>query len=150
MESTRTPTPAEALDLVAGTRADLADRLVTPWWYHPALGLLVGALVASFARDSNSVTMVAFGVYLVGIGSLMRAYRRKTGLWVNGLSAGRASRWGVWMGVVTGVVMVAAVILANVGVPIAPVIGGALMVPLVVWFGHRFDEELRADLRKAP
>ena len=36
---------AAALDLVAASRAALADRLVTPWWYHPALGVLVGGLV---------------------------------------------------------------------------------------------------------
>lgn len=147
MESTRTPDPGEALRLIAGTRSDLADRLITPWWYHPAFALLVGAFVASFAFDSTLVTCIALGLYLGGISALMNAYRRKTGVWVNGWRAGRASRLGVLIGVLTGVAIVGSVVLANLGVEIAPVLAGVLLVPALVLLGRRFDDVLRADLR---
>lgn len=151
MESTGTPNAAEALRLVAGTRAELADRLVTPWWYHPALGLLIGGWVASYAADSFLVTVIALAVYFAGIATLIAAYRRITGLFVNGLRAGRASRWGVYTGVATAVGLVGSVALrSGAGVTVAPIVAGILLVPLVIYLGHRFDDALRAELRGQP
>src|SRR5665647_896637 len=40
----------EQLALIAETRARLADRLVTPWWYHLSLGALMGVLVLAIGQ----------------------------------------------------------------------------------------------------
>ena len=52
-EPTLHPSPEEALaslEDVHRMEADLADRLVTPWWYYPGLGL-VEALIVSRVRS---------------------------------------------------------------------------------------------------
>jgi len=37
----------------------------TPWWYHPALGLVVALLTASLALGAGSIIAVAVGVVLL-------------------------------------------------------------------------------------
>ena len=139
---------ATALDLVAASRAGLADRIVTPWWYHPALGLLVGGLVAVQAVPSLLARNVFLVGYAVGLGLLVSAYRKQTGLWVNALRSRSARRWVLAFVVAAGSLIVGSLGLhAGLGWSAAPVLAGALMVPLTVVLGRRVDAALRAALR---
>jgi hypothetical protein len=143
-----TPDPAAALDLVAAARSGLADRLVTPWWYHPVLGLLVGGLIAAQALPSTLLRSLALVLYGLGLVLLVNAYRRLTGLWVNGLRPGPAQRWSIGLGVTIGVLLVVALgVRAAGGWAGAPLVAGLLAVPLVMLVGHKYDRVLRADLR---
>ena len=61
--SSRIPTlqqqyPLRAAQLAAlqADRVALADRVVQPWWYDVALGLLLFGFLASYAVDSLAVT----------------------------------------------------------------------------------------------
>jgi hypothetical protein len=63
--------------------AALADRVLQPWWYDVALGLLLFGFLASYAFDSLWVTFPALVVFMAALGALVRAYQRITGIWVN-------------------------------------------------------------------
>src|SRR5690349_24584105 len=63
-------------------RAALADRVLQPWWYDVALGLLLFGFLSSYAFDSLWVTFPALVVFCAGLGALVAAYRRITGVWV--------------------------------------------------------------------
>ncbi len=51
VEERDTPTSADdalaSIEAVNQAQAELADRLITPWWYHPGLGLVEALLVVS-------------------------------------------------------------------------------------------------------
>src|SRR5665647_931680 len=86
----------EQLALIAETRARLADRLVTPWWYHLSLGALMGVLVLAIGLGIGNGW---FGVALVLFGA-SAAVR----LWT-------ALVWPVW--VIAAVTAVAFVVLGR-------------------------------------
>jgi len=72
----------EQLALIAETRARLADRLVTPWWYHLSLGALMGVLVLAIGLGiGDGWFAVVVAVVVVGEGVLAGAYRRTMGVW---------------------------------------------------------------------
>ena len=66
MESDTGPRPAynprDALADVAATRSSVADRLITPWWYHPALGVILAALVLVGALDLHNAVRILVAV----------------------------------------------------------------------------------------
>jgi hypothetical protein len=138
---------------VAASRTAVADRLITPWWYHPALGVLLGALIAAQALPSVLVRVAALAGVAAGLSALMSAYRRLTGLWVSGLwvsgfHPGRARRWAVVLGVVVAWAFGGAALATQWGrLTWVPPAVGLLVVPVIVIVGRRYDRELRADLR---
>lgn len=150
MESDSEPLdPARALALVAASRGDIAGRLVTPWWYHPVLGVLLGGLFAAQALPTPGV-LLALPVYGVGVGLLVTAYRRRTGLWISGLHPAAPRRYVVLLvAVLLGLFVAGTALQRGVGITAAPVVAGILVVPLVVVVGRRFDDALRAGLRAA-
>jgi MFS family permease len=136
------------LESIGERRAELADRLVTPAWYHPVLGLLAGGLIASAEAHRWWVFLSALVVYAVGCGVLVSSYRKLTGIWVSGVRRGPAGRVSMWlMGGLYSVAGLAALLDLALGVRGAFVVGGVVAVGLVVVLGRRFDEALRSELR---
>ena len=124
-------------------RAALADRVVPPWWYDVALGVLMFGFLASYAFDSLWVTFPALVVFCGCLGALVAAYKRITGIWVN-------VTWPVmvvWSAVVLAV-LVPAFVLAEVHdqhwvmVPAGAVLGLAVIV-----FGRYWARAYAAELR---
>jgi len=96
MESHEIDRDVAAAQLAAldADRAALADRVLQPWWYDVALGLLLFGFLSSYAVDSLWVTFPALVLFGAGLGALVGAYRRITGVWVS--ADGRAVvLWGV-------------------------------------------------------
>src|SRR4051812_19326920 len=87
-----------ALDAVRHGQAAAADRLVTPAWYHPALGGLEAMLVLACGAEALWVLPVALVLFSLGVGLLVKVYKTRTGMWISGYSAGRASRWAYCLG----------------------------------------------------
>src|SRR5689334_5374879 len=145
MESSVGPqAAAAALDLVAASRSELADRLVTPWWYHPVLGVLIASLVAAPAAHSKAVWF-ATTIFLVNSSlALARTYRRMTGVWVSGTNAGRASRWAYALGAVFALALGLSA-LASLKFDLWPVsIAIAIaQIPVTVLVGRHFDTVYR-------
>ena len=140
---------AEAEAQLAALRADrvaLADRVKAPWWYDVALGLLLFAFLSSYAVDSLWVTFPALVLFAAGLGALVSAYRRITGIWVNITRPAMAA----WMGVVLVVLVPAFVLAEGFDQHWVMVVAGAVLGVAVVLFGRhwsrRYDAELRSGL----
>ncbi|MDN3480138.1 hypothetical protein [Curtobacterium sp. APC 4022] len=144
------PTDArQALAAVDATRASVADRLVTPLWYHPVLGLLSGGYLVGYVLGDAFVRVVVLLVFFAGIIALVSAYRRLTGVWVSGLRAGSATWWAVAVGVFDMVAVLAAFVVHESTGLRWPVWVLAVVVALaMVVAGSRFDRRLRSELRR--
>ena len=73
-----------ALAHVAAGRSAAAQRVTTPWWFHPLLGAALAAMLASLSLRGPAVAIVLV-LALVAQVSLYALYRRLTGLWINTL-----------------------------------------------------------------
>src|ERR1700754_2792402 len=94
MENMIKPEDAQdALRMVSSSQAEITDRLITPGWYHPVLGLLIAAVVAAQAARSTLVSCFAVILLSFGATQLAQTYRRMTGIWITAASAGSAIRW---------------------------------------------------------
>jgi hypothetical protein len=84
MESNELDRDGAAAQLAAlqADRVALADRVLQPWWYDVALGLLLFGFLASYAFDSPWVTFPALVLFGAGLGALVSAYKRISGLWL--------------------------------------------------------------------
>jgi hypothetical protein len=137
-----------ALAAVEATRASVADRLVTPWWYHPTLGLLASAYLVGYTLGDTVVRMSVLIAFFIGLGALVSVYRRRTGVWVSGHRAGAATRWAVAMGVSAVVVVVTAMVVHAATGLLWPVwVCAAVLFVVIVALGRRFDARLRSELR---
>ncbi|GAA1738899.1 hypothetical protein [Aeromicrobium alkaliterrae] len=139
----------ESLATVAAARRAAADRLVTPWWYHPVLGVLFGLYAVALASGEPWLMVAGIVVFFAGVGLLVWSYRRLTGMWISGYQPGPASRWAQLMGVVGALGSLAAMLLAwytDVAFGWIWVIAAALALGVVVT-GRQYDRVLRADLR---
>ncbi|MBI1686172.1 hypothetical protein [Caulobacter hibisci] len=142
--------PAEAARMLAevqAANADLARRAKAPTWYHPALGLLMGGLVA--VQGQPIVLMLGYYlVFLVGLMLLVGVYKRHTGLWINGYRAGR-TRWvAVGLAVAAGLsLLLSAWLVRDQGLVAAPFVIGAVVAVVVTIGGFVWEAAFRRDLR---
>ena len=139
---------AEQLAAIAEARSSVADRLVTPWWYHPILGLLFAGYLVGLSLGSNPVRFVTVVLFFAGCAALAYVYRRMTGVWVSGFEAGRAGRWATGIAVLVGATILTAWSVAEYTALRWPVWTLAVVVFVgSVVLGRRFDSALRAQLR---
>jgi hypothetical protein len=137
---------AAQLAALQADRTALADRVLQPWWYDVALGLLLFGFLSSYAFDSLWVTFPALVVFCAGLGALVAAYKRITGVW---MSAGGRVIW-VWAALVV-LVLGPAFVLAEVYdrrwamVVAAAVLGIAVGVLSRMW-GRAYVTQLRKGL----
>lgn len=156
MESDTGPRPAynprDALADVAATRSSVADRLITPWWYHPALGTILAALVLVGALDLHNAVRIPVAVACAAaIGLLVSAYQRVTGLWVDIRNLGPVSlRW--WFAYLVMVVAVVGISLVpsftDRGLPgwTTALLVVVILVGTIV-LGRGMDAAMRAEIR---
>lgn len=142
------PDTSRMLAEVRAANAELAKRAVAPIWYHPALGLLAGGYVAIQAAPIPA-QLVYFAVFLLGLAGLVYAYRRKTGMWISGLRAGRTR----WVAAALAVAMVATFGIAawlerRVGIHGAFLVGGVVIAVITTVQGFVWEAAFRRDLRE--
>ncbi|MDG2528118.1 hypothetical protein [Caulobacter endophyticus] len=142
--------PAEAVHMLAKVKAvstDLARRARAPIWYHPALGLLMGGLVA--VQGQAFPLMIGYYLaFLLGLALLVRAYKRHTGMWVSGYRAGR-TRWvAVGLAVLTALsILLSAWLARDHALAAAPFVIGAIAASAVTIGGFVWEAAFRRDLR---
>jgi hypothetical protein len=138
----------EQLAIIAEARAAVADRLTTPRWYHPILGLLLAGYIVALSLGSTVVKAVAVVLFVAACGALASTYRRLTGLWISGFHAGRAGRWAKALGALVAVATATSWSIAYWTELTWPVwcLAAVAFVSAVV-LGRRFDTALRAQLR---
>lgn len=133
---------------VEAANADLAERAKAPTWYHPALGLLMGGLVA-MQGQSIPLLIGYYVVFVAGLLLLVRAYKRHTGMWINGYRAGR-TRWvAIGLAALTTLSMLIAVWLQRErGLAVAPLVFGGLVAVIVTIGGFVWEAAFRSDVRE--
>jgi hypothetical protein len=139
---------AEALNIIAETRAAAADRLITPWWYHPIFGLLLADYVLGVSLGTTPAKLTASLVFIAASLALATTYRRLTGVWVSGFDAGPAGRWAKALGALVGIAALGGWAIASWTQVTWPVwCLAVLALAGGVVLGRRFDSALRAQLR---
>lgn len=124
----------------------LAARVVTPWWYHPALGVIVAAFAASPAfPGASGIWAVAIGIVLLPI--LTLTYNRRYGVSTTQPAGPRSKRLLL--------AMLAILILAmasTLSIKLLALSAWWVVAPAVVAFaatvvlGRRYDAALRDEL----
>jgi len=131
-----------ALAAIDAGRTAAAERLVSPLWYHPILGILMAGYLAAVASRSIIVTLLALPIFLTGVFALVSVYKKITGLWISGFNTGRASWWAAAM---------SAILVILFGLAYAQVwnvwVAATTAFIAVNVFGRLFDRTLRASLR---
>lgn len=143
--------PTADLAAIAEARSAAADRLVTPWWYHPALGLLLGGYLVVLSFGDTVIQLAGLVVFLAGALGLVRLYTQLTGVWISGYEAGAASRWAYAMGGwVAGCVATSMLVARLTELTWPTWTLAAFVVVGVIALGRCFDVAVRAQLRTAP
>jgi hypothetical protein len=140
---------AAALAALDGDRSALADRVRQPWWYDPALGVLVAGFFASYSFAFPWVTFAAMPVFVLGIWLLVRAYRAHTGLWVSGFNGSPSTKPLVraWALVYLVVLVLGLVAERSFGIHYAMVVAGVLVGVGAAVLSSRWTTAYQRDLR---
>ena len=148
METQNDGAAREALSAIDAARTQAADRLITPWWYHPILGLLTAGYFVTITLGGLVGTLIALPVFIVGVVLLVSNYKKRTGVWISGFSAGRASRWAFGLACVLVAAVLTVFVLHALRGLVWPVwVAAAVTFIAVNVFGRLFDTTLRTSLR---
>lgn len=140
---------AATLAALDGDRAALADRVRQPRWYDPALGVLVGGFFATYSFSYPWVTFAAVPVFAIGLGLLVRAYRKHTGLWVSGFHGSPSTKPLVrlWGGFLVVVLVAGLVALQALDIRCSMVVAGVLLGVGAAVLSNRWTTAYQRDLR---
>jgi hypothetical protein len=144
----------DPLDEIRAARRRLAERLYTPWWYHPVLGLLLGILVLQIGGVFGWAGVLVTPVPVLGVFALGRIYRRLSGIDLYGTDAPDGDRRGraVLAAYIYSLIMcfTATFLLSHhIGVAWAPWVFAVLVATGTVVLGRIYDGLLRAQLGHA-
>lgn len=150
----KNPEERNSLHEVATARRRLAERLYTPWWYPPVLGLLLGTLVLQLGGALGRPAMFLIPVPVLGIIVLGRIYRRLSGVDLYGNTAPDGGQPGRSLLAIyaSGIIICFATgfLLGNqLGITWASWVIAAILVVGTVVVGRRYDGLLRTQLRSA-
>ncbi|MFI6506987.1 hypothetical protein ACIBCT_05225 [Streptosporangium sp. NPDC050855] len=136
----------DTLDRLGLDGARLAERVVTPWWYHPVLGLIVGVLTGAQALPGvASFIVMALGI--VAIPLLITTYNRRYGISITQPAGPRGRRLSHTMLGVLVLAMLAALVVKFTGTaPWWGLLPAAFAFGVIVVFGRRYDDVLRDEL----
>lgn len=124
----------------------LADRIVTPSWYHPTLGLLIALLVAAQALPGAYPIFIICPA-IIAIALLPMYYSRKYGVLLTRTAGPRSKRILYSLVAVMASAMIAALL-----IKLNDVSAWWVAIPVVVAFvltvvlGRRYDHALRQEI----
>ena len=144
MESNSQSDVRASLDSVAVARTAAADRLITPWWYYPVLGLLVAQHAFVQGLDDQNWTLPSAVLLLGGAYALVIAYRRLTGLSVAGPQGARSRALFVLMSLVAAGCILASAVAEREWVAL---LAAAVVFVATSVLGHSYDDSRRHELR---
>ena len=136
----------EALNQIAAANREMADRIKSPGWYSWSLSLMIGGLIA--VQEAPLPAIFAYEVFFfVALALLVRAYKRRTGVWIMGYRAGR-TRWVAVGAAAVGVtIMLSAVFLYRaMDVRGACIAAGAILTLLMRLYCGLWQKAYRRDL----
>lgn len=138
---------ASTLAAIADSRSSLADRMIAPWWYHPALGLLAGAAIAE--ADARSWLLVGWSIagYTVGCGALLWLNQRRVAVAMRYFDPRTRLVFSLHVATLTALIAVACWLDLDRGIQGAFIVAGVLAVAVTVAFGRWSDSVLRTRLQ---
>lgn len=147
METNSPDDARRSLDSIGASRHQIADRLTTPVWYYPVLGILVAQMVVVFELYGPLAAALSAAVMAIGAGMLVGVYAAQTGVVATFPTTLRGglllALFALGMLVPLGVV----VFDKNLSTSIVAVLALASFVSTVV-FGTAYDAAYRAGLRR--
>lgn len=147
--TTDLPTAAEVRELLNLLTADetaLSQRVVTPPWYHPVLGLVTGLFAFAPALPNiASVTVYALGI--VAIVLLITTYNRRYGVSVTRPAGPRGKRLLLVQVAVVIAGMVTGVVIKFTGIAVWwAAIPAVIVCGTTIVLGRRYDDVFRAEI----
>jgi hypothetical protein len=143
---------AAQLAALQAARAELADRVVQPWWWDAAFGLLLFGFFSSYAAHSAWVVAAAAVPLLGGFLVLKAVYQRISGTWWDARRVGpvqgrvrRAMRW--WLVAYLGVYGLGCAVEYLLDVRGAMVVAGAVLGCAAALLSHWVSTIYAAGLR---
>ncbi|KAD3633092.1 hypothetical protein GD627_09640 [Arthrobacter yangruifuii] len=136
----------ETLDALSNDRLALAERVKTPPWYYPLLGVATVFIIGSpgVEQPSRSV-LVAFGV--IALVALTVASQKKTGVTINRTAGPRSLGIAVTLGVAVAFLLGVSLTLESTGHE-AWIALTAAVAFLAVWLlGRLYDRAYYLELR---
>lgn len=147
MESISADDARRSLDSIGASRREVADRMITPRWYYPALGLLVAQMIVMYGLVGDLLAVLSALLVVAGSGWMVRTYTGHTGI-VARLPDGLRSGVALAAFALGMIVPVMYVVLVG-DVPTAVVLAlAALALVCTVVLGPVYDAAYRADLRR--
>ena len=149
MENDDRATAQAQLAALQADRVALAERVVQPWWWDVALGLLVFVFFGSYAVLDWWGIALAGVIFFAGIYGLITYYRRTAGLWLRADRPGIQPMLRLWLAccVAWGVV---AVLHLQFDLPALLLAVSGCFAVVAGWLSRRsgqlFVAELRAEL----
>ncbi|MFB2584533.1 hypothetical protein [Herbiconiux liukaitaii] len=124
----------------------LADRIVTPAWYHPILGLITAVLVGAQALP-DAWPMIVIALAIVAIPVLTTTYTRRYGVAVSKPAGPRGRRLMLGLLAVLIAGMASTLALKLLGLePWWALLPAAVTFLATVILGRRFDDALRQEI----
>ncbi|WP_017595814.1 hypothetical protein [Nocardiopsis potens] len=148
-ESPRPGTPEEAraaLDALQADRAALADRIASPWWYHPVLAAIMAAFVASPAAPVPALFITGGSVGLI---FLVQAQEQRSGLSVTRPAGPRSRAVLFGYGAVAVALVFVSFALVNLDLRAWVAATAGLAFALMLGGGLVYDRVYGAELRNA-
>lgn len=143
------PTAAEAraaLDALDTDATQLAERIVTPWWYHVTLGALVALVISAVSVVSVS-PVVVIPFFVIAIPGLLHAYTSRYGVSASRPSGPRSRRTLLLSLAVLAVLLIAALLIAKSSLsPWWGLLPPTAAFGATVVLGRRYDAVLRAEV----
>lgn len=141
--------PAEARASLAFLDEDgarLAERVVTPWWYHPILAAIVAGIVISQALPGAwGLTLLPLAI--IGIPLLMLAYKKHSGVAITQPAGPRSKRLLLVLVSLMILALGSTVVLKFTdGSPWWALVPAAIVAVATVVLGRRYDAVLRQEL----
>ena len=143
MESNVDPDEARAaLAFLDDDGARLAERVVTPWWYHP----IVAAIVISQALPGAwGITLLPLAI--IAIPLLMLAYKKHSGVATTQPAGPRSRRLMLMLLVIVVLALVSTLVVKLTdSSPWWALIPAAIAAVATVLLGRRYDAVLRQEL----
>jgi hypothetical protein len=133
------------LQAVNDARRNAAGRFKTAWWFHIAVGVVLGAFVVTIAHLAPGLWTGAILVLLVIGEVLRRVYRQRMRVWGYGWRAGRAAFWNIGIAL-AGIGAILLVEFGHVDTLTAWITASVLCI-VSIGFGVAFDATLRRRIQ---
>jgi hypothetical protein len=138
---------ATALAAIGASRSWLSDRVIAPCWFHPAFGLLAGAVIAEAEIRSAMLFAWSVVVYTIACGALMWWNQQRVGVAIQYFDWRTRAVYAAHVLALTGLIAAACWLEFSREIHGAFLAAGILAVPLTIVFGRWTDRLLQVRLQ---